>query len=471
MRACFFILLIIKCQISIASIQLAGPSDFRDYLPSLQAGDTLYLIPGMYSLSLRIENIQGTSEQPILISGQPGQAKPVFIGNSCCNTVSLTKTAYLHLRDIVCDGQAIVGIDAIKAEGSTGNWTHHIQIEDFQIINYGADQQNVGISTKCPSWDWWVHHNEIVGAGTGMYFGNSNGEEPFVHSIIEYNLIQNTVGYNCQVKHQNLNTRDLTLGMPASGKTIIRYNVFSKKQNASMGDQARPNLLVGNFPGSGAGSNDHYEIYGNLFFQNPSEALFQGTGNFGFYNNLLFNTLGGWGISVQSHNGFQPREINVFCNTVVSSAGSGLAISGVNASYTQRVWANAVFSPNAISGGQQTQNVSGTFPQASQFLNAPSLPPESMDLSPIISMLEISAIDLNIMSLYSSHDVDFDGMPRDGTRAGAYKSSTPQWPLQLAIRPTVDTQTISPNTEIYLKSSSIHCIPVPLKTMCKLKGC
>ncbi|MCB0668918.1 MAG: hypothetical protein KDC80_24005, partial [Saprospiraceae bacterium] len=244
-------LLLLATKILLGSVIIAGPGDFRSYLTNLESGDTLYLSPGNYTQSLRIVSISGTSQHPILISGQPGLAKPVFIGNSCCNTISITESSFLHIKDIICDGQNIVGIDALKAEGSSGNYTHDIEVEGLEIYNYGADQQNVGISTKCPSWNWWIHHNIIEAAGTGFYLGNSDGNEPFVNGIIEYNLIVNTVGYNGQIKHQNLNTRNLSIGMPANANTVIRYNVFSKASNASSGGSARPNLLVGNFPASG----------------------------------------------------------------------------------------------------------------------------------------------------------------------------------------------------------------------------
>ena len=64
---------------------------------------------------------------------------------------------------------------------------------------------------------------------------------------------------------------------------------------------------------------DYYEIYGNLFWQNPAEALFQGTGNVLFYDNICVNYSGGSGVAIQSHNGFQPRDIKVFHNTIISN--------------------------------------------------------------------------------------------------------------------------------------------------------
>ena len=73
---------------------------------------------------------------------------------------------------------------------------------------------------------------------------------------------------------------------------VIRRNVFSKSSNSSTGSLARPNLLVGHSPLSGTGVDDRYEIYGNFFFQNPTEALFQGEGNVALYDNLFVNASG-----------------------------------------------------------------------------------------------------------------------------------------------------------------------------------
>ena len=454
----------------LSNIILGNPTNFRNLVDNLVPGDTLYLVAGNYTQSLRIENIQGNLFSPIFIGGQPGFAKPVFLGNNCCNTVSLTKCSFLHLSNIVCDGQSIAGIDGIKAEGSVGNWTHDITISNFEIVNYGADQQNVGISTKCPSWNWKVRHNIIDQAGTGMYFGNSNGEEPFVGSIVEYNLIINTVGYNCQVKHQNNGTRDIALGMPEDAQTIIRYNVFSKAQNASSGSSARPNLLVGNFPSSGNGSSDYYEIYGNFFFQNPTEGLFQGTGNIGFYDNVLFNSLGGWGILIQTHVGFQPRAIDVFHNTVLINNNNGLSMSGLNTSFTQRAYANAVFSNPTISGGDQFQNITGLFSGAALSFKSPQVPINNIDLTPLNGALVISNLELNDFSKYSNFDIDFEGKIRNGSFAGAYYSSdSAQWPLQLAIRDDV-IRAVTSSAQILVEPESVTVFPCPTTGIFRIEG-
>ena len=72
------------------------------------------------------------------------------------------------------DGLGLLG-DGVKAEGNA-SWAHHITIEGLHIVNHGNNQQIVGISTKCPSWNWVIRHNIIEGAGTGMYLGNSTAK-------------------------------------------------------------------------------------------------------------------------------------------------------------------------------------------------------------------------------------------------------------------------------------------------------
>jgi hypothetical protein len=280
-----FIPLIAIPQTAMARIIPATPATFEAKVPYLLPGDNLQLAAGTYKAPLTINQLNGTASHPIMITGA-GDAT-IFKGNDCCNTISLRKSSYIVIKNIKLDGLNIKGPDGIKAEGNTAsnpNWTHHITVENLTIVNYANNQQQVGISTKCPSSNWIIKNNTIDGAGTGLYVGNSDGTQPFVNGIIENNFIQNTIGYNIEIKHQFNGKRDLPEGVKAetnqSGKTIIRNNVFSKGKNSSTGEKnARPNLLVGGFPSEGTGKDDYYEVYGNFFYNNPVEALFQGTGN------------------------------------------------------------------------------------------------------------------------------------------------------------------------------------------------
>src|SRR5262249_36081648 len=158
---------------------------------------------------------------PIVIEGETSGLGTVFRGRPGANTVSIKNAAYLVVRSLLLDGDGL-GVDAVKAEG-TSQFAHHITLERLTIVNHGADQQVVGISTKCPAWSWVIRGNIIRGAGTGMYLGNSDGNQPFIGGLIEDNLIVDTIGYNLQIKHQR--ERPKIAGMPQENSaTIIRHN-------------------------------------------------------------------------------------------------------------------------------------------------------------------------------------------------------------------------------------------------------
>ncbi|MGM0555587.1 MAG: hypothetical protein ACQEVA_04320, partial [Myxococcota bacterium] len=229
----------------------ATPDDYRAKLDSMAAGDVLQLAAGTYDRGLPIRDMNGSEGNCFVIEGPDVGDPAVFTGSSSRNTVSIGNSSYVVVRDIELDGDGEIG-DAVKAEGWS-DYAHHIVLEGLRIYNHASSQGIVGISTKGPAWRWVIRGNHIETAGTGLYLGNSNGEDPFVDGLIEYNVVLDTVGYNMQIKHQN--ARPDVEGMPESGTTIIRHNVFSKANGANAGSP-RPNLLLGHFPPSGAGADD-----------------------------------------------------------------------------------------------------------------------------------------------------------------------------------------------------------------------
>jgi Right handed beta helix region len=332
----------------------ADPSDYVRYLRELQPGDTLHLQSGEYRHGLRLHYLEGTSAQPIVVSGTPGQT--VFLGRQGHNTVSLLNAAYVAIRDVKLDGLGLP-VDGVKCEGHA-DWSHHITLENLQIVGHGHDQQTVGISTKCPAWDWVIRGNVIVGAGTGIYLGNSDGSDPFVSGLIEGNVIVDTLGYNLQIKHQK--RRPELVSMPSQpNATVIRGNVFGKARNASTGAMARPNVLVGHWPLEDKGSEDAYWIANNLFFENPSEALFQGEGRLVLHDNLFINTVGD-GVHIQPHNDI-PRHV-VVANNLVLASGDGLRVLS-KAERPSQVWVdgNVVAAGSPLIGGFRSQNHAYSF--------------------------------------------------------------------------------------------------------------
>ena len=210
------------------------PANYLGLLAILQPGDTLSLAAGTYPDGLPINNMNGTAGNPIIITGPASGPRAIFTGRNCCNTVSIRDSSYIEIYNLELDGLGQAG-DGVKAEGDA-TWAHHITLENLYIHDHDADQQIVGINTKCPAWDWVIRRNVIDTAGTGIYLGNSDGSAPFVRGLIEGNLIADTIGYNMQIKHQN--PRPTGIGMPTGdNETIIRHNVFSKANNASSGGQ------------------------------------------------------------------------------------------------------------------------------------------------------------------------------------------------------------------------------------------
>lgn len=330
----------------------AGAEDYRDYLSRLQPGDRLRLEPGDYRQGLPLHNLSGQAGRPIVIEAADPTAPPRFIARPRANTVSLVNVRHLVLRHLELDGRNFP-VDAVKAEGHS-DYADFITLEQLFIHDHAASQQNVGISTKCPVVGWIVRNNRIERVGTGMYFGDSDGSDPFVGGLVEANRISYTLGYNLQIKHQKTRPAEYA----DRYDTVIRYNVFSK-QDALPGPQARPNVLLGHFPLSGSGSEDRYLVYGNLFLHNPSEALLQAEGRVAVYDNVFMNGSGD-ALRVQPHNDV-PRDMAIFSNTVLAS-GKGIQVRRADGMpYHQRVMANVVAAAVPLLGGETAHNATLAF--------------------------------------------------------------------------------------------------------------
>ena len=397
-----------------ANTYVATPSSYLGILSKLRPGDTLVLAPGRYREGLPVHDINGAAGNPIVIRGSRDAPATLVARLNASTIISIVNSSHVEIRHLELDGRGL-DVGAVKAEGYAA-WAHHITLEDLHIHSLGADQQIVGISTKCPAWGWVIRNNVIVGAGTGMYLGQSDGSAPFVAGIIEHNLIVDSIGYNLQIKHQN--GRPMITGMPEQKSvTIIRHNVFAKSANSSSGAMARPNLLVGHWPLFGPGAEDTYAIYGNFFYENPSEALFQGEGNLAFYSNVLVNSFGD-AIHIQPHNDV-PRRVGVFHNTVLA-ANTGIRVTGGDLAYTQWVVANAVFASAPIVGGEQHANRTGPLAEAADHLADPFAPLGLLDLAPKPGKLITEPVNSNLQPLLPDVNRDFDGRVYGSPVAGAY---------------------------------------------------
>lgn len=390
----------------------AGPEDYLPLLSRLRAGDRLLLSAGDYERGLPLHHLAGEPGRPIVIEGESGAR---FLARAGGNTVSLLDVSHLVIRHLELDGRNLP-VDAVKAEGH-GRYAHFITLENLHIHDYAASQQNVGISSKCPAFGWVVRGNRIERVGTGMYFGDSDGGDPFVAGLIEGNRVGDTIGYNLQIKHQMSRPADLPEG-DRDHDTVIRHNVFAK-ENAWPDRAARPNVLVGHAPLHGPGSRDRVLVHGNLFWQNPSEALFQGEGHLAIYNNLFVNSQG-HALHIQPHNDV-PRQVDVFHNTVLAR-GHGIRVlrrEGTVAAWPQRVLRNLVFAAQPIAGGEAGDNLMGGVDGAARFLKKPYAELGQLDLAPRMALAGEVRPASPGLGAYPDSDKDFGGHVRKAPVLGA----------------------------------------------------
>ena len=410
-----------------AEVLAASPADYLRVIAGSGPDDVVRLRPGIYRRGLRLEGLTGKAGEPVVITG-PSKGRAALYGSPGRNVITLKDSAYVVLRDLEIDGRGVSG-DGVKAEGGS-DYAHHITLEGLYIHDLGPGQQTVGISTKCPAWGWEVRGNVIVGVGTGMYFGDSDGTEPFWDGLIEQNLVRDTVGYNLQIKHQRARPEGFAGASRGRDVTTIRYNVFSKARGAGE-KMARPNVLVGHWPLAGPGRDDRYEIYGNLFYQNPTEALFQGEGNIALYNNLFFNSHDTPfpAVAIQPHNDI-PRKVRVFFNTVVAPwKGIRVLYREEAVVLDQLVFGNAVFAQTPVEGRQCFKNHTAGYEAAGETLQAPVPALGRLDLYPKPGRLRGPKIDMSRVEGFPAARRDFNGAPRTGAYRGAYAGSgeNPGW--------------------------------------------
>ena len=417
---------------SAGATYIANPDNYLARLKTLEPGTYLRLLPGEYKNGLPIHYLRGTAQAPITISGPERGPRAVFVARPGHNTISIINSSYIAIRNLDLDGRRLP-VDGVKCEGHA-DWAHHITLEGLRVLGHGNNQQTVGISTKCPAWGWIIRNNVIEGAGTGLYLGNSDGRAPFIAGLIEHNLVIDTLGYNLQIKHQQ--SRPILPEIPdGRSATIIRHNVFSKA-NGGSSKMARPNVLIGHWPLTGSGADDRYLVYGNFFYQNPHESLFQGEGNIALYNNLFVNHFGD-AIRIQPHNDTS-RVISVFYNTVIAN-GSGITLSRRerDPAYPQLVTANMVFANSRIHDAFLEGNLTGELNEASDFLTRPFAPLDEMNLAPAEGNVRKHAQSNVRFDIYPNADLDFDGDLRGKSGIGAYAFDKvkPRWAPVLKIKP------------------------------------
>jgi len=408
----------------------AVPFDYRRVLRGLEPGDTLVLKPDDYKDGLWIEGLHGRPDAWIVIKGAGTDDPARLLGRGGINTIEIRDSSFVAIENLTIDGQGIDGIFAVSASGGP---SHDIRIENCTIVGHGAHQETVAISTKTTAWNWVLRRNRIVAPGTGLYLGNSDGNHPFLAGLIEYNLFLDAKGYNAQIKHQN--ARDTSIpGMPTTPqKTILRHNVFVKGELPNEAGE-RPNLLIGALPARGPGSEDNYEIYGNLFFHNHRESLLQAEGRVSIHDNIFVDCTGD-AVHLQNHYG-KVRRAYVYDNTFYAV---DTAIQFAHPALEDHlVTGNLMFSGKGITGeyAKEANNLHVPVESAGNYVARPSLVLGEMDFYPLAGKCKGDAVDLSPFALDTDSGRDFNGTTRDPAYRGAYsgEGKNPGWQLDKLVK-------------------------------------
>jgi len=411
-----------------------GPGHYLSLVARLQPGDTLELPAGMYRQRLDLSGLRGTTDAWITIAGPTsGEPAVVTTDSSCCNVVQLGGTAFVAIKFLTIDGNSEAMRAAVDGVNAKGGITHDITIEGCVIRGVSYSQQTVGIATRSMAWSWIVRGNTLLEAGTGMYLGDSDGSAQFVAGTIEGNLFVDTIGYNVEVKFQKPYVAPV--GMPTSARTIIRDNVFMKRRPQSSWPRnivsgARPNLLVGGFPASGAGADNLYEIARNFFFANADgESLLQASGRVAIHDNVFVATT--TSLRLVDHD-LPLQYADVYNNTFYGGR-RGIVFESP-ARQSSRVVGNLVFAAAPISGpiSTRSQNVTAGVAAAVAVVAAPSTRLGAMDFYPRPGQARGEQLDLTPFESQIDFDKDFNGRSKGDRRyRGAYagEGANPGWKL------------------------------------------
>ena len=198
-------------------------------------------------------------------------------------------------------------------------------------------------------------------------------------------------------------------------------------------------MLLGHWPLSGRGAADRYLVYGNLFFDNPTEALLQAEGNLVIYNNVFINRQGD-GVMLREHNDV-PRAVEMFGNTILAR-GIGIRLRSADPAFRQQVDGNAVFSAGVELASMTAANLVDSYEAAASALQRPFGSARAPDLAPAARGFDGERESSNARALLPDVRLDFDRKPRGSTTTGAYAAGAPAEDRRFAI---LDAKPSSPH--------------------------
>ena len=322
-----------------ATINLRPGDSFEDAVESLQAGDLLIVHAGTYADEGRISiAAQGTAGQPIVIRSANGEARPLITRTASApiqNTINIEGSSYLTIQGLEITGN---GGDAVKFGEQPSD---HVILENLLIHDI-----DTGINTKVNTNNLTIRNNEIYntgandGTGEGLYIGCHDGSCSTSDSIINDNLIHDTLpgttqgdGIEVKLNSQNIIIRDNVIyNRPFPGifvygggdVNIVEGNVVwnSLEGIAAISDaRVRNNILFDNETGIVSFHHEIVPVIENTRFVNNTlynntlgvSLRWQDASNMRFANNAVYS----------------PGQVAIDSNTASQTVSSNLVVGDV----------------------------------------------------------------------------------------------------------------------------------------------
>ena len=118
----------------IRTIEVSDLKTLKSALSNAEPGDLILITPGIYDGSIRLGNIHGTKERPIVIAGSDPDLPPVFQGRG--EAVKMSRIGYIKVKNIKIAKRAGNGVN-VDDGGDLGQPSHHVILENLQISEIG----------------------------------------------------------------------------------------------------------------------------------------------------------------------------------------------------------------------------------------------------------------------------------------------------------------------------------------------
>ncbi len=168
---------------------MSSPGELSEQISKATPGTILKLKPGRYKGGIRVSNVVGTPEAPIVITAQDPDDRPIFVGGS--SALHLSQCEHMVIKQLKIRKATTNGIN-IDDGGSIQSPARHISLEDLEILETGPKGNRDGIKLsgvdnfivrQCRVVGWGGSAIDMVGCHHGVIEGcHFEGREGFSQS-------------------------------------------------------------------------------------------------------------------------------------------------------------------------------------------------------------------------------------------------------------------------------------------------